>query len=106
MATRKVEALGLDRLEQVTQPELDDVDAVEGGVEPGELRTPACSSRGNDWVRVLPREQCLDPAAGAEVQRCMDRPSHRQLRERDGRRVDSGHPVSGFGRSPTRSEAR
>ena len=89
----QTEALAFDGLEKVAVTELDDVDAVERGVESGKGERSLVHVGGDDMGRVLRRQQRLDPAAGSEIQRRIHRPAKGELRKSDRRRVDACHPV-------------
>ncbi len=65
-----------------------DLDAVEQGVEAGHRERPLVDVGGHDVAGVLTEVQGLDAAAGAEVERPVDRVAHGQLGQRGGGRAD------------------
>ena len=81
-----VEALPRHRLEQAAEPELDAVDAVELGVEPGELEGALRDVGRDDPRGPAPGVQGLDAASGSEVEH----------------RVDAGRAAAGRSASPRR----
>ena len=89
----EVEALARGRLEEAPGAELDVLDAVERGVEGGEVER-ALVEVGREHVPAVPRgEDRLDARAGADVERGLDRPAHGQVRERERRPVHAGDVV-------------
>src|SRR6266511_4974526 len=87
------ELLALHRIEAVSGPKPDVVDAVELEIERRKAQRAGIDvARDHDFA-VLCRQQRLDAAAGAEIERLPDTAPHGELREGHRRRLDAGDEV-------------
>ena len=90
VADGEPEPLACRRLEVAPGAQLDVLGTAECSVERGEVERALVQVGRDHPARVARREDRLDPAAGGDVERRLDRPPHGQLRERDRGIVDSG----------------
>src|SRR5207248_2759170 len=93
VARDQVERLVCDGLEQVAAAGLDVGEAVQARVQFREGERARVDVRRDDLARALRGEQCLDAAAGADVERAPDAPGGREQVEEVRRRGVRRDPV-------------
>ena len=89
VARDQVERLACDRLEEAARAALDVRDAVERGVQLGERQRSGVHVGRDDVLGMIGRQQRVNAAAGADVERACDARARRErVAEARGRRVD------------------